>query len=365
MIRLRDQIEEGTLKPGEPLPTREKLMREYDLSLSTVTRAISELERQGWLISRQGSGTFVTKKTADVPEKEDDQPTVGLLLPLNKTIPMSLVQELVSEALEQNINIITMFSPNDEDAELNLGRILFEKGIKALIWFPVEPKKHISVASMFAKNQVPVIVGQKVSEQIGISYTCVRSDYYSGTKSAMQYLLEQGHKRIAYIGPRGSVSDFGPIPERWAAYRTIMKENELWDPESLVFDCSLFKEWHVNSSRIEAIFRGKNAPTAVIAFDEVIALEVMRGLKAMDIQVPEQISVIGHGDSAAGCYSEPRLSTISPCISEYVDALIRTLKIELNAVASGEELQREREVVISQRLLLRDSTAALEEAHVK
>ena len=141
MLRLRDQIEEGFLKPGDPLPTREKLMQEYDLSLSTVTRAISELERQGWLISRQGSGTFITKKTNDSKTNDEDKMVVGLLLPFHNTISQDLVRELVSEALENNIKVLTMFSPNDEDIELNLGRMLMEMEVKAIIWYPVEPKK--------------------------------------------------------------------------------------------------------------------------------------------------------------------------------------------------------------------------------
>lgn len=356
MIRLREQIEEGILNPGDPLPTREKLMQEHGLSLSTVTRAITELERQGWLISRQGSGTFVTKKTGETGESEEDRPNVGLLLPLNNAYSQDLVTELVDEAADQNIDLITMFSPDDEDTELNLGRKLMEKEVKALIWYPVEPKKHVSVASAFGKNKVPVIIGQKVSEQFGSPWSCVRSDYYTGTKNAVEYLLEQGHKNIAYVGPKGNVSDFGPIPERWNAYRDVMRSHDLWEPDSLVFDPTLFKEWHVNSNRIEAIFKGKHAPTAVIGFDEVISLEVIRGLQSMQIRVPENVSVIGHGDCHLGCYSEPRLSTVSPCLSEYVDAVIRVLKQELNATHGEGEPLSEREIVVSQRLLLRDST---------
>jgi GntR family transcriptional regulator, arabinose operon transcriptional repressor len=360
MIRLRDQIEEGNLKPGEPLPTREKLMQEYGLSLSTVTRAITELERQGWLISRQGSGTFVTKHSNDTPESSDDLPTVGLLLPMKKPISTELVNEIVNEAMDQNINIITMFSPNDEDTELNFGRILMEKEVKAMIWFPVEPKKHVSVASLFGKNRIPVIIGEKVSDQISSPWSCVRSDYYIGTQSAIQYLIENGHSRIAYVGPRGNTSDFGPVSERWNAYKNTMKARDLWEPDQLVMDPSLFKEWHVNANRIDSIFKGKNSPTAVIGFDEVISLEVIRGLNAVNIDVPDQVSVIGHGDGSCGCYSNPRLSTVSPCLSEYVDSLIHTLKSELSHTYGSGEALEQREIVVPQRLLLRDSTAAAE-----
>ena len=173
--------------------------------------------------------------------------------------------------------------------------------------------------------------------------------------------MDQGHTRIAYVGPKGNQSDFGPIPERWSAYKEIMRSKDLWDPDTLVFDPSLFKEWHVNASRIESIFRGKNAPTAVLGFDEVISLEVIRGLKSLNIQVPDQVSVIGHGDGLSACYSEPRLSTISPCLSEYVDTLIRALKTEIAiSMSDGETLTADRDLVVPQRLLLRDSAKAME-----
>lgn len=360
MIRLKEQIEEGVLKPGDPLPTREKLMREHELSLSTVTRAISELERQGWLISRQGSGTFVVKRSNGTAELSDETPVVGLLLPMETTQSQGLVTELVHEASEQNINLVVMYSPNDEETELNLARLLFEREIKAMIWLPVEPKRHVSVASLFGKNQRPVIIGEKVTEQIASPWTCVRMDYYGGTQSALNHLMEQGHRRIAYVGPRGNESDFGPALERWNAYKDFMKEHDLWNPEDLVYSPALFREWHEHVDRLGALFRSQNAPTAIIGYDDSIALEAARALKTLGLRVPEDVSVIGHGDFSCGHYSTPRLTTVSPCISEYVDHIIRALKADLQA-ENGENLLAEREIVVPQRLLLRESTVQTDE----
>jgi GntR family transcriptional regulator of arabinose operon len=355
MIRLKEQIEEGVLNPGDPLPTREKLMREHGLSLSTVTRAISELERQGWLISRQGSGTFVVKRNSNNLKQTEEIPLVGLLLPVDRPKSQQLVTEIVHEGMEHNIQFVVMYAPNDEEAELNQARLLFEREVKSIVWFPVEPKCHVSVASLFGKNQCPVILGEKMSEQIAAPCTCVRIDYYGGTRSALEHLIQEGHRRIAYVGPRGNESDFGPIMERWNAYKDTMKEMDMWYPHELIFSPALFREWHVHVEQIGSMFRGHHAPTAVIGYDDSIALEVIRALSSLGIQVPDNISVIGHDDHASGQYSSPRLSTVSPCISEYVDHIIRTLKVSLGLEPAEDDLNN-REIVVPQRLLLREST---------
>ncbi len=356
MLRLRDQIENGSLKHGDPLPTREKLMKEYELSLSTVTRAISELERQGWLISRQGSGTFVVKRTETSDEGVSEGTTVGLLVPINRSDIQPFVLEFVHESIEQNINVVVMYAPEDEEYELNQAKLLLEKEVKALVWFPIEPKRHVSVASLFRKNQIPVIICEKVTDKFEPPWICVRNDYYGGTKSALQHFLDQGHKRIAYIGPKGGESGFGPIIERWNAYKDTMKEHNLWNPEELVFTPSLFKDLTVHAQRLESIFNRPKSPTAIIAYDDTTALDAAHGLKSIGLRVPEDIAIIGHGDFSSGRYCTPRLSTVSNSWSEYVDCLMRLLMTKESNDNNQETAQNECEIVIQQRLLIREST---------
>lgn len=56
---LRDRIESGMYRPGDVFPSEATLMAEHSLSRITVRRAVSELQREGLVITRQGAGTFV------------------------------------------------------------------------------------------------------------------------------------------------------------------------------------------------------------------------------------------------------------------------------------------------------------------
>ena len=61
--RLRAQISNGALEPGQRLPSEPDLAAEYDASRNTVRLAIALLINQGLVVSRQGLGTFVVEPT--------------------------------------------------------------------------------------------------------------------------------------------------------------------------------------------------------------------------------------------------------------------------------------------------------------
>lgn len=62
---LRQAIKSGKWGLGELFPTDKDLMEEYDVSSTTVRRAVSELVHEGWLERIRGKGTFVRKEAVE------------------------------------------------------------------------------------------------------------------------------------------------------------------------------------------------------------------------------------------------------------------------------------------------------------
>lgn len=57
-VTVRAWVQDGSYKPGEQIPTEPELGRVFGVSRITVRKAIDDLVREGWLVRRQGRGTF-------------------------------------------------------------------------------------------------------------------------------------------------------------------------------------------------------------------------------------------------------------------------------------------------------------------
>jgi GntR family transcriptional regulator len=58
---LREQIRNGTLKPGDPIPPESQLVEQFQTSRVTVRQALSRLVFEGLIVRQRGRGSFVAK----------------------------------------------------------------------------------------------------------------------------------------------------------------------------------------------------------------------------------------------------------------------------------------------------------------
>jgi len=68
---LKEQIQEGSLRPGDQLPTEQEICARYAISRAPVRHALAELVQEGWVYRRAGQGTFVASVPAALPIKRD------------------------------------------------------------------------------------------------------------------------------------------------------------------------------------------------------------------------------------------------------------------------------------------------------
>ena len=65
-----EQIMNGELKEDEALPSIRNLAQDIKISVMTIKKAYDELESEGYIISRQGKGTFVAPKNTELAKEK-------------------------------------------------------------------------------------------------------------------------------------------------------------------------------------------------------------------------------------------------------------------------------------------------------
>ncbi len=68
--QIKDRVLTGVLRPGEALPSMRLLARELKISVITTKRAYEELEREGFLTTQPGRGSFVAEKNLEFAREE-------------------------------------------------------------------------------------------------------------------------------------------------------------------------------------------------------------------------------------------------------------------------------------------------------
>jgi LacI family transcriptional regulator len=165
------------------------------------------------------------------------------------------------------------------------------------------------------KNNVPVVIVSRDLTNHGVSSILV--DNEEGGAMALRYLHDLDHRRIAVI--RGPEDLFDSAP-RWAGVQQAASEaGILLDPRlvlqlpSLVNPMSGF-EGGLGCAR--QLLETGHVFTAVLAFDDLTALGVVRGLHEAGLRVPEDCSVIGFDDVLPAAVATPGITTIRQPLGE-------------------------------------------------
>lgn len=64
--QIKDNITKGSISEGEPLPSIRNLARELKISVITTKRAYEELEREGFIETVPGKGSYVSSQNKDL-----------------------------------------------------------------------------------------------------------------------------------------------------------------------------------------------------------------------------------------------------------------------------------------------------------
>lgn len=135
-------------------------------------------------------------------------------------------------------------------------------------------------------------------------------DEYGGYIAA-KYLIDQGHRDIALV--TGSIKHDGVNEKRFLGYKRALNEAGIFYNPDYVFDGAVSYEQGCAAGK--AIAQNYRKITAAFASADLIALGLINSLKEHNVEVPEDVSVIGFDNISILKFSMPPLTTVGQDIT--------------------------------------------------
>ena len=293
---LKDQIMTGELKSNEQLPTEFQLAKTYGVSRITSKRALTELESQGLIYRKQGSGSFVQPHEQPAPNRQ-----FLLVLPFPTNAGLGDYASGVSAAAAAHqYQAVTM----DTTSFTQLSMTELRRNYAGVIYLPQDLYQETELIYQLKLEGIPVVVLDKTLPELGLPI--VTADNFNGGQLATQHLIDLGHQQILFYAQRNHVLP-SSVYERYFGYLQTMHQAHL-SPVSMLNDLPQLnqltpEEW--------LAYINDHAITAILVENDLIAIKLMNHLRTVDPQIWQRLSIVGFDNIQAASLTYPSLTTIA------------------------------------------------------
>ncbi|MBP8989874.1 MAG: substrate-binding domain-containing protein [Clostridia bacterium] len=297
---LADQIDKRVLLPGQQLPTELELANQYGVSRITSKRALTELEKEGYITRQRGKGSFVAssfaKNHAGLINK-----VISIVFPNfnSQNWAMAYVKGAMNY-LNPRGYFLSIHGTGELDDRALLNQLV-KDGVGGIIYYPDYTTQCTDILTSIALNRIPLVTIDKTYD--GLPISSITSDNYRGGYLATEHLLLLGHRHVAFvssclIGERTSVRD------RFCGYCHALLDHGIMVDPDLIFDdyfrsLRRFRDAEEGRSwlrnRLQQLVGSHT--TAILAENDYESLFLYQLIRDMGLKIPEDLSLVGYDNS--------------------------------------------------------------------
>lgn len=209
----------------------------------------------------------------------------------------------------------------DQDEEARAIIELVDRACDGIVLYLERPLRP-DVAEILRQARIPVVtIGRKDD---AVARGAVTLDNFGGARAAMNFLIEQGHRRIVHLSGQ---ADFGDTVARLEGIAAALAEHGMSMADITVVN-GIFHQDFGYAATMDLLDQGHDF-TAIFAADDDMAAGVLLALRHAGKAVPDDVSVIGFDDAFHARHLWPPLTTIRQPIDEIgetaADLLLRLL----------------------------------------
>jgi LacI family transcriptional regulator len=303
-----------------------------DQAREAVMRVVRE---SGYNPSRSPRGAVGTTRTG----------LVGVTLPnLHHSYFSGILAGAVEALHEHDMRMVLCPTHHEHKREASLlERLMRGTTDSALLILPEESASELSALGEHGFRFVIVDPHQTPDERV----PTVSAAHISGASAAVDHLLGLGHRRVAAItGPRGWIA----TEERLRGYRASLAARGILPDPALerAGDFSV-TDGYAAMGELLAL---DEPPSAVFAFNDMLAIGAMQAAREHGLTVPDDLSVIGFDDTFEASIVTPRLTTVRQPLAE-----MGRMAVALLTRLLGDQSIEALHVELQTTLVQRESTA--------
>lgn len=346
---LKSKILDGTYALHQKIGSESELMERFNVSRHTVRLAIGDLVNQGWLYRKQGAGTYCAERK-ETGSGNNNQKNIAIITTyISDYIFPSIIRGAESYLSKNDYQVSIYSTDNNNESEKQILEKILTYHVDGVI---IEPTKsaisnpNINYYLNLEKSNIPyIMINAYYDELEPLSITI--NDEKGGFMQA-EHLIEQGHKNILGFFKTDDLQGIRRMKGFLKAHRahkvTIKPSNIItYHTQEKVSKPLEELEKTLSLSREEW-------PTAIVCYNDELAMRLLEVLRRKSIKVPEDISLIGYDDSVLSRVSEVKLTTIKHPQSEMGETAAKMMLDLLDSKSSSRSENNAMESIVFEQI---------------
>ena len=214
--------------------------------------------------------------------------SIGLIVPdISNPFFSCVTRGIQNLAHKCGYSLIVCDTNENTNLEIEHINLLVNKGIDGMIVLPVG-QKNAHIKKMLT-NKIPLVLVDRCFEELDAN--SVQVDNYQGAFEATEYLVQNGHTKIAIIQ---GLADTCTCKDRLRGYLDALENNGILANQSFIVGSDFRRENGYTETKI--LLNLEKPPTAIFTTSDLITLGALQAIHEENFEIPEKISVVAFDD---------------------------------------------------------------------
>ena len=340
------------MKKG-PLTIKD-IAKDLNISTSTVSRALKDnpdiSPETRKLVQDYAKEHKYKPNTLAMSLRTQRNNIIGVIVPeLANHFFSGILSGMETIAENKDYHVIVCQSSEDYNREIRNVQTLIKARVCGVLISQSKATTNYDHFQELLDNDIPVIFFDRICT--GIDTDKVVVDDYSGTFTAVEYMIKTGCKRIAFFS---APMHLEISKNRKNGYLDALRKYQLPVDETLIriADTKL-----LGYERAMEILQEPDRPDGFMAMNDYTASGILLATKKLKLKVPDEISIFGFSNSNISQDTDPMLSTMD---QRPMEVGKQAMELLLEKIENPENTSRKNKI-IKTSLIVRQTTRRLPE----